>query len=177
MADFPDRVFPPLMLSTFQRFGPLPSAYQLATAVGSGVFAWPAANQATYVPIQNPYYFPVNRVFWINGSTLANIDFGIYNFGGARLFSLGSTAGSGASAYQEVAVTPFILPPGQYFFAFVTDGTTGAGYGNATLATSEGRLAGLLQQASALPLPNPATFAQWASTGIPYCGVGRPQYL
>jgi hypothetical protein len=103
------------------------------------------------------------------------MDFGIYTADGSRLFSTGSTAMSGASALQYVAVgTPFILSPGLYYFAIDFEGTvTTRGWGVSTVTTTEGRLAGMLQQLETFPLPEKATFAAWASTGFPLCGITR----
>lgn len=132
------------------------------------------ANQAFYVPVEIPWRFPVRRVFWINGSTVStNADFGIYTLDGARLYSTGSTVQSGASVWQYVAANDLILDPGAYYFALVSSGTTNAFTGTSTVDVLTGRIQGIRQQASALPLPASATFAQWATTGLPICGISR----
>jgi len=174
MPDWPDNVVPPLGISTVTKYGVV-DALALVGAT-SAAYVWPVANQACYVPVSIPFYFPVKHVWWANGSVVtANMDFGIYTLDGTRLYSTGSTAQSGASAVQRVApATPFLLTPGSYYFALACSLATAANaFGISTVTTNEGRLTGCLQQATALPLPAAATFAQWASTGLPFCGISR----
>lgn len=54
--------------------------------------------------------------------------------------------------------------------AYANAGTTNQSTGNATGANT-GRLAGMYQQASALPLPGQATFAAYAGVGLPLIGI------
>ena len=58
---------------------------------------------------------------------------------------------------QFITPTEFLLPAGDYFFAFNSTATTNAVMGTTTTAESQ-RFAGILQQAvGAVALPNPAT--------------------
>lgn len=122
MADLSPPNGLPLVISSQQRFGPTTCA-QLASPAHSST-AWPAANQAIYIPVSIPFYFPVARVFWVNGSTVTgNKDFGIYTWDGAKIYSTGSTAESGASAVQYVSVSGgLVLAPGSYFFGISCSG-------------------------------------------------------
>jgi hypothetical protein len=127
------------------------------------------------MPVTLPWPYPVNRVFWANGTTVtSNVDFGIYTPSGTRIYSTGSTAQSGASAPQFVTpTTPFILSPGRYLFAVNCDGTTNrlAGFLPTAVAAA---LSGMLTQAvGAVTLPNPATFATFSNVGIVLCGITR----
>lgn len=146
----------------------------LSAAVG--VFNWPATDRALYLPLTIPWAYPVARVFWANGSTpTGNMDFGLYTVDGGKIITTGKVAQSGASALQYVDVTDFVLPAGQYYMALANDSatTTSRGWGINNVATEHGRIAGCLQQATASPLPATATFAAWASTGYPLCGITR----
>ena len=147
-----------------------------ATWSAANVFDWPAANQAIFVPLAVPAWQKCVTGWWVNGSTItgSNVDVGIYSIEGVRLASTGSVAMAGASSYQSASFASIVeLPPGPYYLAMACDGTTARGWGVSTPATNEGRIAGLLQMASAFPLPATATFAQWASTGYPCFGIAN----
>jgi len=156
-------------------------ANQLAASV-IGSYNWPAQEQAVYVPVVLPWDFPVFRIFVANGSSAGgNWDFGIYTRGdtsnGSAIFRTGEFAGSGNSQCQYFDVTDFLLPAGSYYFALTNDSatTTNRVYGISTVTANEGRVSGLLQEAlgSGNSLKASTTFAQWASTGLPLCGITR----
>lgn len=129
------------------------------------------ANSSLYTPVHMPWVYPVRRVFWMNGATVAgNCDFGIYTPDGAKIYSTGTTAMSGASAPQFVTVgTPFSLTPGLYYFGFATDSAT-ASFGGYSTTTGRSKMAGILQQAT-YPLPATATFATNTLLFSITCGV------
>lgn len=137
----------------------------------------PSANMAKYMPFWLPWPYPVRRVFWVNGSSItsANCDFGIYTAAGVRIYSTTSTAMSGPSVPQFVTPTPFWLPAGCYYFGFSASSTTAnrGGSGATTLSTSRERMFGVLQEANALPLPNPMTPVSVANSYIVLCGITR----
>lgn len=178
MADFPrsKAVVLPLHVSSLGRYG------LGLMSRGAGVSASPASatwvsNLIAYVPVAIPYAYPVNRVWWVNGSTITttNVDFGIYTSGGAKLFSTGSTAAVGSSAVQYVTPsTPFVLAADRYYFAWTCDNTTSRAYVTSLTAAANGRLMGLLQEAGSGGLPTSMTPASWALTvGAPFCGITR----
>lgn len=135
--------------------------------------SWPTANRALYIPFVLPWSYPVIRVFWMNGSAAGGKnDFGIYSIDGRRIYSTGETEQSGASAFQYVTPTAFELPAGSYYFGMAYSETTNKLSGTSS-AEITNRLAGILQQASALPLPATATFAQNAAAVVPLCGITR----
>lgn len=169
--DIEAKTRPPITISTLQRYSAIHAIPCVSASQGN--FTWPAANEAIFIPFSIPFYFPISKVFWANGATLGNCDFGIYTWDGAKLFSTGSIAQSGASATQFVNVTPFILAPGKYYMALACSGTSTNIFGGTTVTGIVGRLAGLLQQTSALPLPAVATFAQFTATAYPFCGFVR----
>lgn len=176
MADSPTPT-PPL-LNSLTRWS---VGFQIAIWVGpSASLTWPTANLAFYIPFHLPFPYVVRRVYWVNGSdvTSVNRDFGIYNAEGTRLYSTGSTAASGASDIQYVTPSSeFLLAPGRYYMALSNSSTT-ANRGPAGIVTvSTGQItlgtgAGVVQQASAVPLPatmTPATVG--LSLAVPLCGI------
>lgn len=172
MSDFPSAQLP-LFVSTYSLYSGLQTLARLVSMTAAAV-TW-TANQAVYIPVSLPWPYPVARVFWANGSTVTttNCDFGIYSPFGTRIYSTGSTTQVGASTLQYVTpTTPFTLPAGRYFFAWVCDNTTSRAFGilpNVNLAAT----AGLLTQATALPLPATATFARFSNIGPVICGITR----
>lgn len=173
--DFPGNVVTPTHLHTWD-LGAATTAARGAATTTPILIAWPSTNLAIYTPVVVRYPYPVNRVFWVNGTaTSSNMDFGIYTPGGTRIYSTGSTAQSGASAAQYVTPsTKFVLSPGQYFFALSVSSTTANTlYGTTNPVIDYMRMSGFVQQASAVPLPATATFAAVANSAIPYCGVTR----
>lgn len=165
---------PPPFLHVFSQLSAMREAKVMGGAsVTAASASYANANQGRYVPIHNPWWYPVRRVFWVNGSAVTgNRDFGIYTFDSSprRIYSTGSTAAAGASAPQYVTPgTPFWLPPGDYFFAFNCTATTNAVFGGG----AQTRMAGWKEQAiGAVTLPDPLVPAV-ASTGgpVPIMGV------
>jgi hypothetical protein len=63
----------------------------------------------------------------LNGATVATDSNAVYlyDYSGALIASSAAAATSGASAFQQRAwAQPTVLPPGQYFLAYQTNGTT-----------------------------------------------------
>ena len=82
----------------------------------------------------------------------------------------------GTSARQMVSLsTPFVLAPGSFYFAWTCDNTTARGFTlvSASAPNTE-RLAGMLEETSAFPLPatmTPVAFTRaWGSN---YVGITR----
>ncbi len=172
MTDFPSPGVLPLTFPWFSRFGPWQDIFTAGTSTDPAAMTW-VADVAAYIPIWNPYVYPVQRVFWLNGTTTTttNVDMGIYTADGERIYSTGSTAQGSATTVQYVSVaTPFLLYPGSYYLAWTCNNTTARAYGRSPPAAN-GRQVGLLQQASALPLPATMTPVVWnANVGVPFCG-------
>lgn len=178
MPDFPSTPVTPLFIHTFGEFSAAYDVGVISGLSGSASGTWPVASTAFYIPVWLPWPYPVKRVFWYNGTsvTSVNVDFGIYSADGTLIYSTGSTARSGSSSAQYVSPTPFVLPAGRYYFAHSCDSTT-ANRGGVT-STSPANVArcalgGLLQEASALPLPATMTPATIANIYIPLVGVTR----
>lgn len=161
----------PLFLGTWSApYTPVAGARAIANPASS-TLTW-VANLAVYVPVTLPAPFPVQRLWWYNGSTVTgNVDMGIYSKGGSLIASAGTTAQSGSAVPQYVAKA-VLLPPGGYYFALVCSGTTAAIQGHATWTAANLNLIGVLQQAlgSAL-LPATMSPAAMANALFPYCGI------
>ena len=130
------------------------------------------------MPFWLPWPYPVNRVFWLNGSsvTSVNVDVGIYTADGTQIYHTGSVARSGTTASQYVTPSPtFVLTPGRYYFGYSCDSVTAnrGGYANASVTATRLRLYGMLQQASVLPLPATMTGVAVTSAFFPLCGITR----
>lgn len=175
MTDFPSDIPLPLFVHTWARWGVETQRMGAAAALAS--ITWPVANTAFYVPVWLPWTYPVRRVFWINGTsvTSTNMDFGIYSADGERIYSTGSTAASGTSATQYVDVTDFTLGPGRYYFALADSSGTAnrGGQGSTAFTVARVRMSGVLQEASALPLPASMTPSAVANSCTPACGITR----
>ncbi len=154
----------------FESFGPF------LRAMNAGLLntAWPAANQAFFVPFTVSEPLTVLALWWQNGGTVSgNVDAAIYDESFNRLVSTGSTAQAGASAMQVVDVPDTMLVPGRYFFALALNNTTGRIL-LATVSYPGPQSAGALYQPAAFPLPNPASPSIQDSTSggrIPWVGA------
>lgn len=178
MSDFPGQAQPPPFLHTYSKYSMMPEYKGVTGAsVTAASTTWSTANQARYYPISIPFWYPVRRVFWVNGSTTTstNNDFGIYTADTSprNIYSTGSTAQSGASVPQFVTPgTTFWLPPGDYYFGMnISSASTNRCFGTAATADNQ-RFAGILQEAvGAVTLPDPATPVAATIVGTNLCGV------
>jgi hypothetical protein len=176
MTDFPAGYPPlPLLIHTYTRYGVgLETRYNVGSLT-IGVITWPTANLAIYQPFWLPFPYPVRRLFWGNGVTANNMDIGIYTKSGKKLYSSGSTAGSGNSVNQYVTPSPeLMLSPGRYYWG-LSHSSTGANhlYGTNSPSVAVLRMMGVLQEASALPLPDSMTPVAPTSSILPMIGMTR----
>lgn len=166
----------PLFVGTLDRFGTAGIATGMSNQTTANARTW-IAKLVSYTPIALPFPYPVNRVWWANGSSNAstNVDFGIYSKDGVRIYNTGSTAMGTVSTIQYVTPgTKIILDAGLYYFAWTCDNTTSRGYtlnGNANAS----RVTGLLEETTgSFGLPatmTPVAFAR--AWGPSVCGVTR----
>ena len=175
MSDWPNGGPMPQIISTYtQNITAMTQARNLANSPGGpSVTTW-VANYVVYMPVWIPWPYPVNRVFWGNGSTASNnMNFGIFTSTGKRIYSTGSTAQSGASALQFVTPgSKFTLAPGMYFFALTNDSTTNRVYGGVMTILHQ-QQCGVLGQAANFALADPATMATPTQALYGLCGVTR----
>lgn len=175
MTDWPATpLVVPTHIHSFSRFA-AGGMNRLVTALGAPAAQNWTANLAVYVPFHLPVPFPVQRVFWLNGSTTtgSSVDFGVYTDDGIKVFSTGVTAMLAGPSFQYASVAARLLDPGSYYFAWACDGTTNRA--NVTLVpAADGELMGLLvQQLGSLALPATMTEAAYAGQGLPGCGITR----
>lgn len=147
----------------------------LNASIGLTDRAWQAANRAIYVPVYIAQPIIITRVWWYNGNAVSgNVDVGIYDRGGRRIVSSGSTAAATVSVTQEVAVTATRIGDGAYWLALAVDNTTQKFIAG---SMNFNRTNGVQQQATAFPLP--ATMTPAAATGVDYpiFGIGTRGFL
>lgn len=171
MPDFPIlRNVDPFVISTAS-----PQSLGLAwnsMGLSLGPLAWSTSNKAVYVPVSISSPVTIVKMFVLNGATASgNIDVGIYDRGGARLVSSGSTAQSGTSVVQEFDVTDTLLKAGLYYLACAMDNTTGT-LEMWTMSLAISKSLGIAEQTSAFALPSTATFATVSATlRTPFIGA------
>ena len=137
----------------------------------TGPTAWPTANKAYFVPVSIQNSFTIRKMLVLNGTVSGNIDVGIYDRGGARIVSMGSTAQAGANVVQEFDITDTLLQPGLYYLAAAMDNNTGQVEGIG-IGLVPAMSMGVAEMTSAFPLPATATFAPLSGTvRIPYIGA------
>jgi len=136
-----------------------------------GSAAFPAANDAIFVPFVIQSATPIKRLFSANGTVASgNIDVGIYSEDGARIVSAGSTAQAGTTDLQFFDIADLILGPGRYYMAVALDNGTGT-LQRANIIVARLQCLGLAKQASAFPLPATATFATVTAAYLPVVGA------
>lgn len=172
--------FPPARGLTGLDGGVISATSSIIQLGPSSSTAWPAANLAIFVPVRVPVPVTVYKMVVAAGSTASgNFDVGIYDIGGNKLVSSGSTAKS-SSNEQVLDVTDTYLGEGIYYMALSASNT-----GNYQLVVPAGttpvplqkmRLWGILQMATAFTLPATATFAAATTvTGVPHiAALTRP---
>jgi hypothetical protein len=143
-----------------------------------GVFAaavWGTANLARYLPFTLNDYYTVRAAWFAAGTCAAKTAYmGIYTVDGRAVWLSG--AFTTASDQPNIITTgglPIILPPGSYYLALsFTSTTTTSVFLRGVTRAGQARLLGMMQQATAAPLPATATFAVVAdAVGIPLMGI------
>lgn len=128
---------------------------------------WPTANLAIAVPAELHVGQTINQLMISNGAAVSgNVDAGLYLPDGTRIVSKGSTAQAGTSVIQALDVTDTYVAPGLIYMVQAMDNTTGTFQRPATPAVTAGAM-GVLQMATAFPLPATMTFAAMAQVGVP----------
>jgi hypothetical protein len=165
-----------------QRAAPVLLSIGMASMVGNSArltsftaasASWPAADRAYLVPFSLDFPFTVRRVLAYNGSTVAgNFDIGVYDRYGSLIFNIGSTAQSGASVIQQVALgSPIELPPGIYGMAISRSSTSATNF-RAAVPQNLLTAAGMRQRDSSLPLPSTFSgFGSMATDHLPVFGI------
>jgi hypothetical protein len=122
---------------------------------------WGVANKAVYLPLRVMQPGLAKTLNWIAGDVVSgNYDVGLYDVTGKRLAASGSIAVPGASTVVTYDMPDLTLDNQIVYFALVLSSATCRYYGRTiTNRSQEFRACGFLEQASALPLPDPAVFA------------------
>lgn len=156
--DFPSLYVPnKAVLSSHAADQPLGELGLMTTVNASAAAVWPTANKAFFSPVLVTTQVTVYQMSVIVAVQAGNLDVAILDENANRIVSSGSTA-VGAAGAQLLDIADTDLPPGLYFFGMAASSTT-ASFNRTNHPVAAARTAGMLQQTSALPIANPATFA------------------
>jgi hypothetical protein len=140
------------------------------TALATFASAALTANRAYLVPFHLEEPILVTKLFSANGATnVGNIDVGIYSDSFVRITSSGSTAQAGVNTLQVFNVTDVIIGPGDFYLAIAASGA--ATVFQANLGVPTANRVGMLQMASAFPLPATITPATVSAGTCPIIGL------
>lgn len=144
----------------------------VTSAVSNTATALVTANQAIFTPVIPHRNMTIAALEWLCGTQSGNYDIGLYDAGGTRLWSKGSTAWPTALADTVETVSPAVaLVAGtKYWVAFAGDNTTGTFRGlvlqtpflHVLDGTYHNRLVG-----SSFPLPSTVTLGSSFATRTP----------
>jgi hypothetical protein len=158
---------------------------QALSGVGSlGTYAdqaggWGTADKAVFHPIRISHPVIARKLHWIAGATISgNYDIGLYDATGRRLASSGSTAVPGTGVVVSYDMTDLYLTPQIVYLALALSSATCRYYG--WVVSGEGpemRASGLVSQASAVPLPDSATWAAFDAPALPDLYMDTAVYL
>ena len=173
--DFPTaRLIPPPVLTPFNA-----EAYGLGRATfvlgGATSATWPANDKAYYYPFRLHEFVTARQLlFWVGATSSGNIDVAIYDSQLNRIVAAGSTAMSATvNTWQEINITDTVLPPGDYYLGVACSTTAGTCFMSAGLADEQALSKWpIYEQASALPLPNPAVPVLCTDATPPVMAVG-----
>lgn len=145
---------------------------QIGSVLGGGQAstAWPSANRAIFVPFRLAEAATVYKLVTGCGTTAGNnIDLGIYDQWGNRIYSSGAIARVASGEIVHTLGSPQRLGRGRYYLALAHNSTN-----NMMMQTMgsipQGRLAGVLQMDSAYLLPSTATMVALTAGTVP--GIG-----
>jgi hypothetical protein len=148
-----------------EMLGHVMAALSLSAATNA---AWSLANAARMLPFTIKEPMKLNTFKWCNGGTVSgNADAGIYDRGGIRIASSGSTAIAGADSVQAVRFAGQTLAPGSYFAAMAVDNAVSIFSIMSIANRTIGELYNILGQASAFPLPVQLNFGTTAQLQLP----------
>jgi hypothetical protein len=169
-------MLPPLFISTVSKYS---IGRELFRYTSLGAFSssgtWYGANYAVYHPLQIPWPYPMKRLWLYNGGTPnGNFDLGIFSADGAKLISTGSFVQAGSNQMQ-FANAAFLIPPGRYYLGISNSSGSGQIFITSNFSNDQGKLAGILKETPAFPLPAVMTPATWDQTPIVLCGITRTE--
>ena len=122
--------------------------------------AWPTANLVIYSPLRILSRVIVRKLWFANQATATgNIDIGLYDAGGTKLVSSGSTAKAATNDEQVLDVTDTTIGPGFYYMALTCSNNTDTFMVDADAAPLDAAVGMLTETPGAFGLP---TTASWA---------------
>ena len=134
--------------------------------------AYPAANDAIFVPFWLSQPILVKKLFLNTGATSSgNVDVGIYDEKLTKLVSAGSTLMGSANVLQEFDIADTLIGPGLFYLAIAVDNTTGTLIKGQAADVGRLRALGVAKMATAFPLPATATLAAVTADYIPLFGL------
>lgn len=137
-----------------------PASYSTTLAGFATVAAALTANRAYYLPFIAPFTTTVTSMSFYCASGTNNHDIGLYDTAGNRLGSRGSTATTAAAVNTWTPSTPIPVLGGECYLAAM-----GCVSATPTFAVASTAANIAMIQATAIALPNPATFAS-GGTGL-----------
>jgi len=144
---------------------------EMSIVGGATLSSWPAADRIIYCPIRIREDCTVKRVFWANGSSVSgNLNLGLYDSAGTKLWETGSTAQSGANQAQFVDIADQSVDAGLYYIALQCSATPSIPRMTGSLWEILG-LGVLQENAGSFALPATATFAKLANAYLPAFGL------
>jgi hypothetical protein len=145
-----------------------PYTYGQASTGNTSNTTWPVANQAIYIPVELPHHVSLTTAWWFNPNLTQGgaVDVGVYDTEGNRIVSTGAITQVGSNTFQQISISAK-LSAGLWYFAMSVSNLVGSYVFSG--AAFDYMLTGVYTQASAHPLPNPATFV----TGIIYQKLPR----
>lgn len=178
MSDWPRAAMPvPAILTPWssEAFGDALNG-STATALANPLSrAWPANNQAIYIPFRIASPGLARQLLFLVGATSSgNIDMGIYTSQKNLIVSAGSTAMSASTnTVQELNIADTWLNPGEYILGVSCSTTSGTVFGHVFNDEVSVAMATTYEEASALPLPATATpvISTNATPLIPMVGI------
>lgn len=148
------------------------SSMQAATSSGApNAGTWPAANRAIFIPVAIDRYETITQLWTWNGTVNGNLDVGLYDPDWNLLVSSGSTAMSGANTVQAINITDYTVAPGLYFIALASSSATATFVRSAAVSLPYCRAYGVVEQASAFPLPTTASPTALSTHYAPVFGL------
>lgn len=150
-------VAPPVLTPfNMESLGPSMGTAPLGGATST---TWTVNNKGYYYPFRLDQIVTARQLlFWVGATSSGNIDVAIYDSQLNRIVSAGTTAMSATvNTWQELNITDTVLHPGDYYLGVSCSTTVGTCFTQSSSA-DESALSRwpVYEQASALPLPNPA---------------------
>lgn len=149
-----------------------PDLSRLGFVLGSMTWAsqtWVTANKAVAIPVVFPAKCSVVAMIFRPLNTTGNFDMGLYNQDFTKIQSKGSTAM--ANARQTLTfTTPVPVVQNRVYYAAIALSSTSGTLLAVNGATITQRRLGLLEQASALALPDPFVPATITVANLPLVG-------